>query len=138
MSNEPKKPRTRKSSSCPAARQTSAAGRESLELQNARLQQELAERKQAETTLLASEERFRALFENSPLPIWLADTLGSVHQQRIIRKDINPSNIIVNSKTGQRQVIDFGLADKLSQRSVGLELPSVRAARILSVFKSLT
>lgn len=41
--------------------------------------------------------------------------LGKIHQQNIIHKDINPSNIVFNPVTKQLKLIDFGIASKLSQ-----------------------
>ncbi|MBK9261575.1 MAG: AAA family ATPase [Polyangiaceae bacterium] len=40
----------------------------------------------------------------------VARTLGQVHQQRVIHKDINPANIVRNPRTGQVKIIDFGIA----------------------------
>ena len=49
------------------------------------------------------------------LAIEIVDILGQVHQQHIIHKDINPSNIILNQKTGQLKLIDFGISTTLSR-----------------------
>jgi predicted ATPase/signal transduction histidine kinase/tRNA A-37 threonylcarbamoyl transferase component Bud32 len=42
--------------------------------------------------------------------IRVARTLGQVHQQRVIHKDINPANVVRNPSTGQVKIIDFGIA----------------------------
>ncbi|MDB9494669.1 diguanylate cyclase [Spirulina major CS-329] len=39
-------------------------------------------------------------------------TLHDIHSAGIIHRDINPSNIIYNGKTGQVKIIDFGLATR--------------------------
>ena len=49
-----------------------------------------------------------------PVFIRLAETLGALHEQGIIHKDINPNNIILNRTTGETQIIDFGLATSIS------------------------
>jgi len=41
------------------------------------------------------------------LAISLTDILDSIHQKKIIHKDLTPSNILYNSTTGQIKVIDF-------------------------------
>ena len=57
--------------------------------------------------------------QSLPLPevlriaIGLADTLEHLHQIPVIHKDIKPSNIIVNSETGQVKLTDFGIASRL-------------------------
>ncbi|NJL34769.1 MAG: protein kinase [Chloroflexaceae bacterium] len=60
------------------------------------------------------------------LAIALTRILGSVHQQQVIHKDLNPNNIIYNSATDQLCLIDFGLATRLSR-----ETTSFRSAAVL-------
>ena len=48
------------------------------------------------------------------LAIEIVDILAQIHQQHIIHKDINPSNIILNQKTGKLKLIDFGISTTLS------------------------
>ncbi|MEG4634805.1 protein kinase, partial [Microcoleus sp. AR_TQ3_B6] len=47
--------------------------------------------------------------------IKITRALGQIHQHNIIHKDINPSNIIINSTTGLVQIIDFGISTVLSR-----------------------
>ncbi|MCL6603212.1 MAG: diguanylate cyclase [Paenibacillus sp.] len=49
------------------------------------------------------------------LCIKIVDILGVIHEQRVIHKDIKPSNIIWNQEIDRVQVIDFELAVKLSK-----------------------
>lgn len=58
-----------------------------------------------------------ALRQFLELAIQLVETLGQVHQQRVIHKDINPGNIIYNARTGAMQLIDFGIATELSREN---------------------
>lgn len=44
----------------------------------------------------------------------LAHTVGCIHQKRVIHKDLSANNIIVNPHNDLVQVIDFGLASKLT------------------------
>jgi serine/threonine protein kinase len=55
-----------------------------------------------------------------PIAIALVDTLGQVHQHQIIHKDINPANMVYNSKTGEVKLIDFGIANDLSRERTTL------------------
>ena len=48
------------------------------------------------------------------LAIRLSQILGQVHQLKIMHKDINPSNIVVNPVTGELKLIDFGISTMLS------------------------
>ncbi|MCP4046867.1 MAG: protein kinase, partial [Gammaproteobacteria bacterium] len=41
--------------------------------------------------------------------------LGHIHQQNVIHKDINPSNILFNPETKHVQIIDFGISTELSR-----------------------
>ncbi|MGM0452706.1 MAG: trifunctional serine/threonine-protein kinase/ATP-binding protein/sensor histidine kinase [Thermodesulfobacteriota bacterium] len=40
----------------------------------------------------------------------VAEILDDIHRQRVIHKDINPSNIVWNRQTGQVKLIDFGIS----------------------------
>lgn len=61
------------------------------------------------------------LYSPMPIPdflklaIALVETLGQLHQNQIIHRDINPSNIVLNPSTGQVKLIDFGLATPMSR-----------------------
>lgn len=43
----------------------------------------------------------------------LVDCIDTVHQNKVIHKDINPSNIIMDKKTQRLKVIDFGISSEL-------------------------
>lgn len=45
--------------------------------------------------------------------IKLSQTVGELHQNNVIHKDINPTNIIVNLRTGRTQLIDFSVSSFL-------------------------
>ena len=51
------------------------------------------------------------------IALQVVDTLGQVHDRRVIHKDLNPSNIVLNPQTGQVKIIDFGQATVLSQEN---------------------
>ncbi|EGJ32319.1 MULTISPECIES: AAA family ATPase [Moorena] len=59
------------------------------------------------------------------LAIEIVDILGQVHQQHIIHKDINPSNIILNQNTGKLKLIDFGISTTLSREISTFRNPNV-------------
>ncbi|MEG5036482.1 AAA family ATPase [Microcoleus sp. AT3-D2] len=50
-----------------------------------------------------------------PLAIQVAQTLGEVHQNQIIHKDIKPSNIIIAPDFQQVKITDFSMATRLSR-----------------------
>ncbi|MCB1180307.1 MAG: serine/threonine-protein kinase PknK, partial [Leptospiraceae bacterium] len=52
-----------------------------------------------------------------PLAIRISEILSHIHSKKIIHKDINPSNIVWNSKTGQVKIIDFGISSDLSHET---------------------
>jgi predicted ATPase/signal transduction histidine kinase/DNA-binding response OmpR family regulator/HPt (histidine-containing phosphotransfer) domain-containing protein/tRNA A-37 threonylcarbamoyl transferase component Bud32 len=58
-----------------------------------------------------------------PVALALADALECIHRARVVHRDIKPGNIIVNPHTGQVQLIDFGLASRLTR-----EQPQIKAA----------
>jgi predicted ATPase/signal transduction histidine kinase/tRNA A-37 threonylcarbamoyl transferase component Bud32 len=49
------------------------------------------------------------------IAIQLAETLGFLHQNQIIHKDIKPGNIIINPQTDKVKVTDFSIASRLSK-----------------------
>jgi serine/threonine protein kinase len=65
------------------------------------------------------------LLEVLNLAIQITQILGDIHQQNIIHKDINPSNIAFNPTTGQIKIIDFGIAAVLSRENPTLSNPKV-------------
>ncbi len=44
-----------------------------------------------------------------------AGILEEIHNNKIIHKDIKPHNILINSKSGQIKIIDFGIASRLTK-----------------------
>ncbi len=50
-----------------------------------------------------------------PLAIQVAQTLGEVHHNQIIHKDIKPSNIIITPDFEQVKITDFSMATRLSR-----------------------
>ncbi len=59
------------------------------------------------------------------LAIGITNSLEQVHQQHIIHKDINPSNIVFNPNTQQVKLIDFGIASVLSRENPTFRKPHV-------------
>ncbi|GAB4382676.1 MAG: hypothetical protein Kow00121_43270 [Elainellaceae cyanobacterium] len=57
------------------------------------------------------------------LSIQIVDALHGIHQQHIIHKDINPSNLVYNPLTQQLKVIDFGISSLLSRQNLSLKSP---------------
>ena len=49
------------------------------------------------------------------MAIAITDTLGKIHAAHVIHKDINPSNIVFNPRTGVVKIIDFGIATRFSR-----------------------
>lgn len=63
---------------------------------------------------LLSETQF-SLEDFLVIAIKITEGLTAIHQANIIHKDINPSNIVYNSQTGDLKIIDFGISSRLSQ-----------------------
>lgn len=55
----------------------------------------------------------------------LAETLGQLHQKRIIHKDIKPQNIIFNPDTNQLKLGDFSIASRLSKENPTISSPNL-------------
>ncbi|MBE9561457.1 MAG: serine/threonine protein kinase, partial [Proteobacteria bacterium] len=58
-----------------------------------------------------------------PLAIQITDSLGNIHANNIIHKDINPSNIVWEPTTKQLKIIDFGIASRLPRENPTLKNP---------------
>ena len=57
--------------------------------------------------------------------IRLAETLGEVHQKRVMHKDVTLGNIVWNPGTDVVRLIDFGIATELPHESSAVVSPSV-------------
>lgn len=53
----------------------------------------------------------------------IAANVEQIHQQHIIHKDLNPSNILLNPAAGQVKLIDFGLATVLAREQQSVRNP---------------
>ncbi|HEY9661869.1 MAG TPA: serine/threonine-protein kinase, partial [Allocoleopsis sp.] len=58
------------------------------------------------------------------IAIQITEVLDSIHQQRVIHKDINPCNIVLNPD-GLLKIIDFGISAVLSRETPTLVSPHV-------------
>ena len=61
----------------------------------------------------------RSLEEFLVVAIRIADTLGQLHQNQIIHKDINPSNILVDASSRAIKIIDLGISSRASVKAAG-------------------
>ncbi len=52
-------------------------------------------------------------------------SLGEIHSAHVIHKDVNPSNVVYNSHTGQLKFIDFGISTDLSHESPATLSPAL-------------
>ena len=66
-----------------------------------------------------------SLAEFLTLAMRITATIGEIHQQNIIHKDINPSNILWNPQKDLLKLIDFGIAAKCSYNQPETQHPSV-------------
>ncbi|MEG4054906.1 MULTISPECIES: AAA family ATPase [unclassified Microcoleus] len=59
------------------------------------------------------------------IAIQLADTLGKLHDNKIIHKDIKPTNIIITPATLEVKITDFSIATRLSRETQILSHPTL-------------
>src|SRR5262249_13955813 len=57
--------------------------------------------------------------------IQLAEVVRGLHHRRLIHKDINPNNILVDPETRRLALIDFGMASRVPAEHQDLRHPSV-------------
>jgi len=67
----------------------------------------------------------QSLQEFLEIAIALCDTLNLLYKERIIHKDIKPSNILINPQTKQIKLIDFSIASLLPRETQTLVNPNV-------------
>jgi predicted ATPase/GAF domain-containing protein/tRNA A-37 threonylcarbamoyl transferase component Bud32 len=72
------------------------------------------------------ESKSLTLREFLAIAIKIVENLGKVHAAKVIHKDINPANIVLNPATGELKIIDFGIATILQQ-----ENPRFKSAHLL-------
>ncbi len=77
----------------------------------------------AESLKRILERRALNLNEFLILAIKITEILNNLHQQKIIHKNINPTNIVWNQKTGQVKIIDFGISTALSTEIAAIQNP---------------
>jgi predicted ATPase/signal transduction histidine kinase/CheY-like chemotaxis protein len=64
-------------------------------------------------------------FIDIPIAIKITEILAQIHQQNIIHKDINPSNIVYNPSSKVLKIIDFGISTQLPRQHFVLKKPEV-------------
>jgi serine/threonine protein kinase len=58
------------------------------------------------------------------LAVGVATALGGLHKNNLIDKDVKPSNILINSATGEVRLTGFGIASRLRREHQPPNLPS--------------
>ncbi|MEZ2240866.1 AAA family ATPase [Microcoleus sp.] len=71
------------------------------------------------------QQRKFTLEEFLQIAIATTETLGQIHRANIIHKDINPSNIVYNPKTGELKIVDFGISTQLTRETPTLKNPNI-------------
>lgn len=59
------------------------------------------------------------------IAIQITKILGEIHAANVIHKDLNSSNIVLNSQCQQIKIIDFGIATVLSRETPTIKNPNV-------------
>ena len=58
------------------------------------------------------------------IAVQITDTLESIHQNRVIHKDIKPDNILINPQTKEIKLIDFSIASLLPKETQEIKNPN--------------
>ncbi len=64
------------------------------------------------------------------IAVGLASTVGKLHHQGLIHKDIKPANILVNSASGAAWLTGFGIASRLPRERQSAEPPEMIAGTL--------
>ncbi len=72
--------------------------------------------------LVASENHLLSLKQFFSIAIPLVKILGTLHEKRIIHKDITPANILIDPETADLRVIDFSSSSELSREHQDITL----------------
>lgn len=59
------------------------------------------------------------------IAIATTESLQQIHSANIIRKDINPSNIVFNPASGELKIIDFGISTQLTRETYTIKNPNI-------------
>jgi predicted ATPase/serine phosphatase RsbU (regulator of sigma subunit)/tRNA A-37 threonylcarbamoyl transferase component Bud32 len=70
-------------------------------------------------------QRSLELSEFLEAAIALTDSLGQIHAENVIHKDINPSNIVLNPISKQIKLVDFDNATVLSRENSTIRSPNI-------------
>jgi len=62
--------------------------------------------------------------------VGLATALGGLHERKLIHKDVKPTNVLVNSATGQVRLMGFGIASRLRREHQPPEPPEFIAGTL--------
>jgi serine/threonine protein kinase len=62
--------------------------------------------------------------------VGLATALGGLHERKLIHKDVKPTNVLVNSATGQVRLMGFGIASRLPRERQAPEPPEFIAGTL--------
>jgi serine/threonine protein kinase len=62
--------------------------------------------------------------------VGLATAIGSLHERKLIHKDVKPTNVLVNSATGQVRLMGFGIASRLRREHQAPEPPEFIAGTL--------
>jgi len=62
--------------------------------------------------------------------VGLAAALGRLHERKLIHKDVKPTNVLVNSATGQVRLMGFGIASRLRREHQAPEPPEFIAGTL--------
>src|SRR5260370_26683532 len=60
----------------------------------------------------------------------LARALGGLHERKLIHKDVKPTNVLVNSATGEVRTMGFGIASRLRREHQPPEPPEFIAGTL--------